>query len=181
MTSATATLRGQSPSFGMPGYGAHFILGLVIVVAGAALVWSFGSASAPSPAFERAALSSLSAAAPSVSNRLVKVSTTGWGDFTVQFVLREDGRPADNRAAALADVEAIARAVYQTPEPPLNMTILGVWSPAPNAATVPLVYASLPADRLVGLDWRAVQPEDLERLGAVRWLSSGLCQAWHEC
>jgi hypothetical protein len=69
-----------------------------------------------------------------------------------------------------------------TPAPrPANVTLLGVWRHSAEAGIVRLLYASLPADRMVGLDWTRVEPDDLAALGAVRWLPSGVCEAWHNC
>jgi len=89
-----------------------------------------------------------------------------------------DRRGAEvSRAAALADALAIVRGVYQAPAPrPLKVTLLGVWRPSPTARATLLLYASLPADRLVGLDWTRVQSDNLATLGVVRWLPSGVCQ-----
>jgi hypothetical protein len=39
----------------------------------------------------------------------------------------------------------------------------------------------MPADRLAGRDWTGMRAEDLEKVGVVRWLPSGMCQAWNEC
>ena len=62
------------------------------------------------------------------------------------------------------------------------MAVLGfAWRPSATSSSVPLLYASLPADRLVGRDWACVRPRDLPALGVVRWLPTGACQFWHEC
>ena len=125
---------------------------------------------------------SLSQDATHTSERLVRTSMTAWDDLQIEFVLREPGDARANRAAALEDKLAIARGVYQSPaQRPTNVTLLGVWRASPTGSSVPLLYASLPADRLVGLDWTRVQPDDLAALGVVRWLPSGVCQAWRDC
>jgi hypothetical protein len=107
---------------------------------------------------------------------------TVWGDLNIEYVLRDRGTAQANRAAALDDVLAITRGVYQAPEGrPLNVTLLGVWRTSPSPRAVPVVYASMPADRLAGRDWTGMRAEDLENVGVVRWLPSGICQAWNEC
>jgi hypothetical protein len=167
---------------GLVGKGLLWILALVILTGGAVLAGWSGPAAAPSVALQQAVAQSLTDGRPNTPERLVHASMTAWGDLTIEFVLREPGGAHANRAAALADALAVARAVYQAPAPrPLDVTLLGVWRPSPQASPVPLLYASLPADRLVGLDWTRVRPEDLATRAMVRWLPAGLCRAWHDC
>jgi hypothetical protein len=106
----------------------------------------------------------------------------GWGDLNIEFALRDEGAAQANRAAAMDDILAVTRAVYQASDPrPLNVTMIGVWRASPSADQVPVVYASMPADRLVGRDWSSVRADDLEELGAVRWLPADVCEAWDDC
>jgi hypothetical protein len=117
------------------------------------------------------------------SGRLVRARVTPWNELSIEFTVRDDGDGPANRAAAMADALAVARAVFESPEPrPLNVTVLGL-APSTSAVAdpVPVLYASMPADRLVGLDWTAVGPGDLSALGGMRWLPNGVCQAWHDC
>jgi len=133
-------------------------------------------------AYLRGIRDSLRKEAPTTAGRLVRTGMSAWGDFSIEFVLRVEGDAAANRAMALEDMLAVASAVYEGPPPrPLNVTLLGVWRPSATASTLPLLYASFPAERLVGLDWSRLQPDDLPTLGVVRCLPSGVCQAWHEC
>ena len=113
----------------------------------------------------------------------MRASTTFWGDVAVEFVVRDEGGADVNRAAAMADTLAIARAVYETSlVRPLNVTVLGLAAhPSPALDSVPVLYASLPADRLVGLDWTQARADDPSARAGVRWLPTGVCQAWHEC
>ena len=159
-----------------------WILMLAILTVGVMLAGWPGAATAPSSALQRAVGESLSESGFDTSERLVRTSMTATGDFMIEFAVREQSEARVGRAEALADGLAIVRAVYQAPAPrPLNVTLLGVWQASPRASTVPLLYASLPADRLVGLDWSQVQPDDLATLGVVRWLPTAVCQAWHDC
>ena len=161
--------------------GAVLILMLATLPVGIMLAGWLDRATAPSAAVERAVRENLGQSADT-SERLVRTSMTASGDLMVEFVVRDQSGAQGSRGAALADVLAIVRGVYQAPAPrPLNVTLLGVWRPSPTVSSVPLLYASLPADRLVGLDWTRVQPDDLATLGAVRWLPTGVCQAWHDC
>lgn len=145
--------------------------------------WPDSAADAPSAALQQAVTDSLNQNGATTPARVVRMRMTGWGDLTIEFVLRDLGGAQQNRAAALADVLAIARAVYQTAPPrPVNLTELGVWrSAVTGTSRVPVIYASLPADRLSGLDWTRVQPSVLFSIGVVRWLPAGICQAWHDC
>jgi hypothetical protein len=59
--------------------------------------------------------------------------------------------------------------------------MIGVWRASPSAEAIPVLYASMPADRLVGVDWDSIRRDDLHDLGVVRWLPTGVCQAWHDC
>jgi hypothetical protein len=159
-----------------------WILALTILTGGALLAAWPGSDTSPSVDLEQTVTRSLGQDALNTPARLVRTTMTAWGDFSIEFVIREQGDAQANRAAALADALAITRAVYQAPPPrPLNVTLLGVWRPSPTATSVPLLYASVPADRLVGLGLTRVQPTDLAALGMVRWLPTGLCQAWQDC
>ena len=65
--------------------------------------------------------------------------------------------------AALADALATGRAVYQLAEPRLlNVALLGVaWQESPSVHSLPALYASLTADRLVGRDWGQMRADDL--------------------
>jgi hypothetical protein len=141
-----------------------------------------GSATAPGSALRQVVNETLGRDAADTPERVVHTSMTAGGDFMVEFVLREQGDARGNRVAALSDALAIVRGVYEAPAPrPLNVTLLGVWRPSPTAGTLPLLYASLPADRMVGLDWTQVQADDLASFGVVRWMPAGVCHAWHSC
>ena len=106
-----------------------------------------------------------------------------WNDLSVEFIVRDRGDAPSGHAAALADALAIGRVVYQAEEPrPLHVTILGVaWDRSPTTSAVPVLYASLPADQSVGLDWAHAGAGDLPSLAGVRWLPTGVCRAWREC
>jgi hypothetical protein len=159
------------------------ISGLVVILVAAAIlsVWPYHS-STPSPVLQQAVVSSLSQDTPTAPARNVRTTLTAWGDLNVEYALRDRGSPEGNRAAALDDMLAITRAVYQTPEPrPLNVTLIGVWRGPGSTGDVPVLYASMPADRLAGRNWPGLRADDLEQLGMVRWLPSGLCEAWREC
>lgn len=150
-----------------------FVLGIVVEASG-----GFSPAAAvPMSSSVQQAL------AGAVPGRVVAATMTGWGDLTVEILLRDGGDARANRAAALSDALAIGRAVYQLPEPrPLNVTVLGLGRQnSPTARSLPALYASLNADRLVGRDWGQMRAEDLPTVAGVRWLPAGLCQAWGEC
>jgi hypothetical protein len=117
------------------------------------------------------------------SGRLVGAHVTPWDDLSIEFTVRDDADIPANRAAAMADALAVVRAVYEWPEArPLNVTVLGLAPSTSSVANpVPVLYASLSADRLVGLDWTTLEPDDLSALGGVRWLPNGVCQAWRDC
>jgi hypothetical protein len=168
---------------GLPGTGLFFILALAILAVGSTLAARAGAGVANDLSFQQAVIRALDARTSDGSARLVRASTTFWGDVAVEFVLRDEGGADVSRAAAMADSVAIARAVYETPQVrPLNVTVLGLAAnPSPAVGSVPVLYASWPADRLVGLDWRRVWGEDASALAGVRWLPAGVCQAWHEC
>jgi hypothetical protein len=107
---------------------------------------------------------------------------TAWGDLNIEFSVRNPGDADVDRAATLDDVLAMTRAVYSLPRPrPLNVTMIGVWRASPSDRAVPVLYASMPADRLYGLDWNGIRGDDLHELGVVRWLPAGVCQAWRDC
>jgi hypothetical protein len=158
-------------------------LALAIMASGAIIAGWPSPATAPSLAVQQAVVASLTEARPNAPDRLVHASVTARGDLRIEFILREPGGAEANRAAALADALAVARAVYQTPATPrpLNLTLLGVSAAGVGPSPLSVLYASLPADRLVGLDWTRVQAEDLATLAVVRWLPAGLCHAWHDC
>jgi hypothetical protein len=132
---------------------------------------------------QQAVAHALDETTPNSPGRLVSARLTGVGDATVEFVDRDLGDAQTNRTSALKDALAIARTLYQDPQPRLvNLTLLGLaWRPSATASYMPVLYASLPADRLVGHDWAQLKPDDLPRLAGVRWLPAGVCQAWHEC
>jgi hypothetical protein len=159
-------------------------LALAILIVSVMLAGWPGADTAPDPALQQSLAQSLGHDAFDSPERLVRTTTTVSGDLMIEFVLvARDNAPA-SRVAALADVLALVGGVYRdqaTTPRPLNVTLLGVWRPSSTASTVPVLYASLPADRLVGLDWTRVQPGDLATLGVVRWLPSGVCRAWHDC
>jgi len=112
--------------------------------------------------------------------RFVSATNSIGGDITVQFVLTDQGTAGANRAAAMTDALAIAHAIYQSHDPRvLNLTVLGVGSA--SSSYVPVLYASMPADQLVGRKWDRVGPEELSTMVGVRWLPTGTCHAWHEC
>jgi hypothetical protein len=115
--------------------------------------------------------------------RLIGAKTTGWGDVTVEFVVTDEGSVQASRAAAMNDALAIVRAIYKAPDlRPFNVTVLGVaLQTSAKNDYAPVLYAALPADRVVGRDWTGVAQEDLAVLGAVRWFPAGMCQAWRHC
>ncbi len=159
-----------------------WMLSVAILIAGAALVGWPGPAHDVSPELQQRVTRSLSQDEPASSGRLLRTSMTAQGDVEIEFVLLEHGDAGVNRTAALADVVSIVRAVYEAPGPrPITVTLLGVARLAPTADPVPVLYASLPADRLVGQDWTQLQPGDLDGFGVVRWLPAGQCKAWGEC
>ena len=171
---------------GLAGQGLRWILAsaiLAILISEATLSAWPGRDSAKSLSLQQAVTHALDEDTTSSRGRLVSAKLTGGGDATVEVVLRDLGDVQANRAAALADTLAIARALYQAPEPrPVNLTVLGLaWRPSGGAGYMPILYASLPADRLVGRDWAQIRPDDLPSLAGVRWLPTGVCQAWHEC
>jgi len=140
--------------------------------------------SATSQAFYLAVARALDENTPMSRGRLVSATLTDDADATVEFVLRDgggDGR--ENRPVALADILAIARAAYMVPEPRLvDVTVIGLaWRPSRLTTYTPVLYASLPADRLVELDWPRVGSSDVTALAGVRWFPRGLCRAWREC
>jgi hypothetical protein len=158
------------------------ILGLGLLTIAALLSGWPSQPSQPSAGLERDVSDSLVDDTPNSPTRLVGANMTGWGDLNIEFALRDRGVAHANRVAALDDLLAVTRAVYQASDPlPLNVTLIGVWRTKPSANAVPVLYASMPADRLVGRDWTTVRPDDLQKLGVVRWLPAGLCQAWHDC
>jgi enamine deaminase RidA (YjgF/YER057c/UK114 family) len=166
---------------GGPALGALLVLslGLLVLLSG-----GIPSASSDQGGATTAPLAqSVTRALGGDSTRVVRAGLTTWGDLSVEFVLRDADNAPASRAAALADTLAIGRAVYEGPEPrPLTVTLIGLAPlPAPAAGRVPVLYASLPADRLSGLDWTRVSPDDLPVLAGVRWLPTGVCQAWDEC
>jgi hypothetical protein len=156
-------------------------LALVILLAAGLLTWT-GPDSAANPNLQQA-VSSVLADSSSTSGRLVRARLTPWNELNVEFTVRDDGDVRANRTAAMEDALAIAHAVYESPEPlPISVTVLGVVPSASSvSSSVPVLYASFPADRLLGLDWAAVEPGDLSTRRGVRWLPSGVCQAWHDC
>lgn len=156
---------------------------VIILIGAVTLVGSPHPDSTTSRSFQQAVAHALDENAPIARGRLVSATLIDGADATVEFVLRDDGDAPTNRAAALADTLAIARAVYQIPEPHLvDVTVVGLaWRPSAVAFYTPVLYASLPADRLVGRDWSQLRPDDLPSLAGVRWLPTGVCQAWHEC
>jgi len=171
---------------GLAGQGLRWIVAsaiLAILIGEATLSAWPGRDSANSLPLQQAVTRALDEDAASSRGRLVSARLTSGGDAIVEVVLRDLGDVQANRAAALADTLAIARALYQAPEPrPVNLTILGLaWRPSEVASYMPVLYASLPADRLVGRDWAQIRPDDLPSLVGVRWLPTGVCQAWHEC
>jgi hypothetical protein len=150
-------------------------LGLVGVMAALLLTLSTGLL-ARSPDVDSADGQRLQQTIAGALGEDARVTLTGWGDLWVEFALREASNARTNTDQALADTLTIARAVYTGSEPrPATITVVGL------ASGVPVLYASLPADRLIGLDWSRLQPQDLPRVAGVRWLSGGMCQAWHEC
>jgi hypothetical protein len=160
------------------------MLALAILIVSVLFAGWPGVDAAPDPAQQQSLAQSLGHDAFETPARLVRTSTTVSGYLMIEFVLVARDNAQASRMAALADVLALVGRVYQDPATtprPLNVTLLGVWRPSSTASTVPVLYASLPADRLVGLDWTHVQPGDLATLGVVRWLPSGVCRAWHDC
>ena len=159
------------------------ILTLMVLVLGARGTGLPGGDSADTVRLQGIVARALGDNPNSTDGRLVRARLTAWGDATVEFVLQDHGAAQANRSAAMADALAIVRAVYQAPSPlPLNVTLFGLASrPSPTAGREAVLYVSAPADRLAGLDWIRLQPDDLRVLVGPRWLPAGLCQAWGEC
>ena len=131
----------------------------------------------------QALVSALGPGHSDTSERLIRVAMPFNGDAGVEFLARDQGSAQANRMAALTDALAIARAVYEQPvRRPLNLTIIGrAKGPWAGADPVAVVYVSAPSDRLVGLNWSRVRPENLPELASLRWLPNGLCVAWQAC
>lgn len=163
--------------------GRHFLLAAAAVIVLAAGLSGGAGPDSAANSYQQQAVARVLTDSSGTSGRLVRARITPWNELSIEFTVRDDGDIPANRAAALADALAVARAIYNSPEPrPLNVTVLGLApSTSSVASSVPVLYASLPADQLVGLDWTAVEPGDLSALGGVRWLPNGVCQAWHDC
>lgn len=171
---------------GAAGRGPLWVLGgaIVLTILGMATLsdWQRPD-SAHTQSLQQTVVYALDTNTPGFQGRLVRAVMTSKSDATVEFVLRDTGDTQTSRAAALSDTLAIARALYQVPQPGLiDVTLLGLAArPSPDTSYLPILYASLPADELVGRDWAALGPDELPRLVALRWLPTGLCQGWNEC
>ena len=157
-------------------------VGIGILIMAALLSGWPSPSSAPTPVIERAVAASLNDGALDAPTRLLRTEMTAWGDLNIEFALRDRSAAPGYRVAALADVLAVVQAVYEAPEPrPINVTLIGVWRDGSSSEYVPALYASMPADKLVGRDWAGLRADDLATVGVVRWLSTGVCPAWGEC
>jgi len=116
--------------------------------------------------------------------RLIRATLDDRRDATVEFTLRDLGTPSANRAAAQADARALFDALFHAPglATLMSVTLLGVSPmPARSGADGLLLYAFLPADAALRLDWSTLSPETLERIAMVRWMPDAMCRAWNAC
>ena len=97
--------------------------------------------------------------------RLPSVHLDGSGDLTVVVALRDEGSVQGIRVAALEDVLAILRAVY---DPPVvnrvrTTTVVGTFSITGTRGPreLPMLRVVLSAERASSIDWATVEPEDL--------------------
>lgn len=89
----------------------------ITILVEAVLLLGRGTDPAASLSVQQAVTQALDSNTPGAPGRLISAKLTGSRDATVEFVLtdRDDGQA--NRAAALADVLAIARALYAIRDP----------------------------------------------------------------
>jgi len=179
----TIPMRALAADFKTPFARKLFAILVPATLTMALMLFGWPNHSSPSsPGLQDAIAESLVRDTPGTPDRLVRAQMTDWGDLNVEFVLRDRPEAQSARAAALDDILVVTHAVYQTPERrPLNLTLIGEWRDSASATARPVVYASMPADQFVGRDWTALRTVDVERLGVVRWLPAGLCQAWNDC
>jgi hypothetical protein len=166
--------------------GSNIVLSLALIVLGslALVIGWHGNNESISSAYDQTIEGALGDDPATHQSRLIQTSETAWSDLNVEFMLRDEGNTRANRSAAMHDVLNLARTVYgsDTQRPPLSLTVLGFAARSASVESrVPILYASVPADRWNMREWMQFGVDELESRSSVRWLPIGLCEAWQEC